>query len=140
MPAAYIILFSWFFSRMPFKNWVSFGNIDDAAAYYNRGIVKKNLGDYQGAIADFNQAIQLKPDYANAYNNRGVAKSNLGDKQGAIADFNQAAQFYSEQGNMEMYSKALRNQKGFWGRLFSWKMALPTSWCRLYSKIQNLSW
>jgi tetratricopeptide (TPR) repeat protein len=53
------------------------------------------------------QAIKIKPDYAEAYYNRGVFKANLGDKQGAITDFNQVAQLFSQQGNMEMYLKAL---------------------------------
>ncbi|TRU98479.1 MAG: tetratricopeptide repeat protein, partial [Microcystis wesenbergii Mw_QC_S_20081001_S30D] len=47
-------------------------------------------GDKQGAIADYNQAIKLKPDYAYAYFIRGLAKYDLGDKQGA-KDFRQAA-------------------------------------------------
>ena len=80
-------------------------------------LAKKNLGDYQGAIADYNQAINIKPDYADAYINRGNAKSNLGDKQGVIADYDQAAQLFSQ--NMEWYRMALNNKKGFWGRLFS---------------------
>ncbi|WP_130757268.1 hypothetical protein [Microcystis aeruginosa] len=74
-------------------------------------------------MADYNQATNIKPDYAAAYINRGIAKSDLGDNQGAIADYNQAAQLYSQQDNMEMYLKALDNiknlEKGFWGRLFS---------------------
>ncbi|MBE9245257.1 tetratricopeptide repeat protein [Microcystis aeruginosa LEGE 00239] len=41
-------------------------------------------------MADYNQATNIKPDYADAYNNRGSAKYELGDKQGAIADYNQA--------------------------------------------------
>jgi len=56
------------------------------------GLQSINSGDFQGAIADYNQAIKFKPDYALAYLNRGSAKSNLGDKQGAIADYNQAIQ------------------------------------------------
>ncbi len=42
------------------------------------------------AIADYNEAIRIKPDFAEAYNNRGDAKSALEDKQSAIADYNEA--------------------------------------------------
>lgn len=45
--------------------------------------------DYQGAIANYTQAIRLNPRYANAYYNRGIARSDIGDKQGAIADYTQ---------------------------------------------------
>jgi tetratricopeptide (TPR) repeat protein len=81
----------------------------DADTYFNQGLAKYNLGDYQGAIADHNKAIQIKPDYAYAYKHRGDAKFVLRDHQGAIADYNQAAQLYSQQGNMEMYREALDN-------------------------------
>ena len=64
-----------------------------AEDWFNLGYNKSNLGDKQGAIADYNQAIQFQPDYADAYINRGVVKYNLGDKQGVINDFNQAIQF-----------------------------------------------
>ena len=63
-----------------------------AEEWFNSAYNKGESGDYQGAIADYNQAIKIKPDYALAYNNRGNAKYNLGDKQGAIADYNQAIQ------------------------------------------------
>ena len=61
-----------------------------AETYFIRGNEKKGLGDYKGAIADYTQAIRLKPDYAFAYYRRGVAKARLGQHFAAIADFNTA--------------------------------------------------
>jgi len=68
-------------SELTAEEWVDLG--------YNKG----QSGDNQGAIADYNQAIKIKPDYALAYNNRGWSKHELGDNQGAIADYNQAIKF-----------------------------------------------
>jgi tetratricopeptide (TPR) repeat protein len=51
------------------------------------------LKDVQGALADFNKAIQLDPNYNPAYYNRGVLKDDrLQDVQGALADYNRAIQ------------------------------------------------
>jgi serine/threonine protein kinase len=66
---------------------IVFGGAIGLAIY---SMANYNLGDKQGAIADYNQAIKLNPNFAFPYNNRGWAKYNLGDKQGAIADYNQA--------------------------------------------------
>ncbi len=78
---------------------------ETASFYIYLGNEKFALGDYQGAIADYTQAISLKPDYASAYINRGVVKSALGDKQGAIADLQEAARLSQRQGNIEMYNQ-----------------------------------
>jgi tetratricopeptide (TPR) repeat protein len=48
------------------------------------------LGDRQGAIQDYNEAIRLNPKDAFAYTNRGNARADLGDRQGAIQDYNEA--------------------------------------------------
>jgi tetratricopeptide (TPR) repeat protein len=64
-----------------------------AAFYNNRGNVRNELGDKQGAIDDYNQAIKINPNYAGAYNNRGIVRKDLGDKPGAIADYNLAIKF-----------------------------------------------
>ena len=62
----------------------------NAEHYYQSGKVKSNRGDYQGAIADYTRALELKPNFDKAYFNRGVAKDNLGDYSAAIADYNKS--------------------------------------------------
>ena len=54
---------------------------------HDSGIEKSQQGNYQGAIADFNQAIEINPQHANAYYNRGLAKYHSKNYQGAIADY-----------------------------------------------------
>ena len=70
------------------------------------GIIRYYLKDYQGAIALYNESINLDPHDARTYQNRGIAHYKLGDKQAAIADFNQAikinpnfADAYHQRGN-----------------------------------------
>ena len=67
----------------------SIAQSSNAEAYNNRGLAKYELGDKKGAIADYNEAIRINPNFAKAYYNRGTAKYELGDKKGAIADFNE---------------------------------------------------
>lgn len=53
---------------------------------------------YQQAISDCNQAIQLDPKLADSYTFRGNAKGALNDYEGAIADFQKAETLFREQG------------------------------------------
>ena len=64
------------------------GRCAERATVHRR--VAGRLCDLDGAIADFNQAIRLDPNYALAYRNRGNAKRKKGDVDGAIADYNRA--------------------------------------------------
>ena len=57
------------------------------------------MGDSKGAIADYDQAIKLKPDDSDAYVNRGNARAKLGDNKGAIADYDQAIKLKSDYAN-----------------------------------------
>ncbi len=62
----------------------------NAEAYYNRGFERLEIGDYAGAIADYDASLALNPDRATSYNNRGLAKYHLGNVPGAIADYTKA--------------------------------------------------
>jgi tetratricopeptide (TPR) repeat protein len=62
-----------------------------AGDYLKSGTQKFWKQDDQGALADFDRAIQLDPNFVEAYNRRGHLKRNrLKDYQGALADFNRA--------------------------------------------------
>ncbi len=63
-----------------------------AHAYYNRGNVYHNKGEFGRAITDYTKAIELNPNLAEAYNNRGNAYMDKGDSGSAIADYNKAIQ------------------------------------------------
>jgi tetratricopeptide (TPR) repeat protein len=62
----------------------------NAFPYYNRGLAYYQKGDYNRAIADYDQAIRVDPNYALAYNDRGLAYYQKGDYDRAIADYDQA--------------------------------------------------
>jgi Flp pilus assembly protein TadD len=58
----------------------------------DRGNAKRQQKDFQGAIADFTQAIKRQPDFDSLYTLRGVTRAEAGDKKGAISDFNKVIQ------------------------------------------------
>jgi tetratricopeptide (TPR) repeat protein len=72
----------------------------DANIYLNRGLTYFRLDRYGEAIADFDRAIILRPDYALAYRSLGVAKYASGQtmRLAGIADVRKAAELYRQQG------------------------------------------
>jgi len=61
-----------------------------ASAYAQRGVLEGNKGDLDGALADCNKAIEIKPDFIEAYCGRGYLNQCKGDLDGALADYNKA--------------------------------------------------
>jgi tetratricopeptide (TPR) repeat protein len=56
-----------------------------------RGDEKDDLGDFEGAIADYDEAMRINPQLAEAFLNRGLAKrQGLGDFESAITDYDEA--------------------------------------------------
>src|SRR5580704_10109714 len=62
----------------------------DAGAFYDRGYVWQAKGEYDKAIADYNEAIRLDPKLVRAFVNRGSAWLIKGDNDKAIADYDEA--------------------------------------------------
>jgi tetratricopeptide (TPR) repeat protein len=77
-----------------------------AKACFGRGLTHFKNGVYDSAIADYSEAIQWNPEFAEAFNNRGVAHRNNGDYDSAITDYTEAIQLSSG------YADAYRN-RGF---------------------------
>jgi tetratricopeptide (TPR) repeat protein len=67
-----------------------------AIEYVMRGTAHAQLGDADGAIADYDRAIAIAPRLLLAYNNRGNLRQYLGNMAGAIADFSQVLKIDSQ--------------------------------------------
>ena len=89
-----------------------------AETYFRRGDTNYATGQHQEAIAAYDTAIRLRPDFANAYVNRGLAKEKLGQHEAAIIDYSRAIELnpslaspYNNRGNakskLEQYFAAI---------------------------------
>ena len=58
--------------------------------YNNRGNSFRKKGDYDQAIADFNEALKISPSFVLAFWNRGAVYLDKGDYERAIADYDEA--------------------------------------------------
>ena len=72
------------------KTEISSVDFKEAEIYYNRGSNKYKLNDYEGAMLDFNKAIELNSDFTYAYVFRGLVKDSLKNFEDAILDYNKA--------------------------------------------------
>ena len=62
-------------------------------------------GQYERAIADFDQAIKLNPKFASAYSNRGFSYEHKGEKKRAMADYRKAIELHP---GLQMVTEGLR--------------------------------
>ena len=68
----------------------------DANYYLARGREQHVQGDWDGALTNYDKAVELGSGYAEAYLSRGSAKHGKGDPDGALADFSKAIQLNSK--------------------------------------------
>jgi tetratricopeptide (TPR) repeat protein len=67
-----------------------------AQELFERGNTRFVDCDFDGAITDYNEAIQLKSDFPSAYYHRGMARYEKGDFVGAIKDHSEAIRLESD--------------------------------------------
>ncbi len=68
-------------------------NNNDALLFYQRGIMKMEMGEYSSATEDFNKVVELKPDYTDAYMHLGDCKDFLGDYEAALENYTHVLTF-----------------------------------------------
>lgn len=61
-------------------------------AWFDKGNIYYNVGDYTTALQCYSRAIELNPEYAEAYYNRGLTYLALGNRQSAFADLSRAGE------------------------------------------------
>jgi len=67
-----------------------------AIAYHRRGTAYATRKDYDKAIADYTNALEIDPKHVSALNDRGLAYTSKGDYERAIADVTRAVELTAE--------------------------------------------
>ena len=84
---------------LPVEDRVEKRDYPSVFACYNRGTARTLIGEYEAAIADFDEAICLKPEFVEAYYNRGLTKSTLNQPKAAEHDLRTALKLAKQQGH-----------------------------------------
>lgn len=76
-------------------------DIELGQVYFERGAQRDWTGDYNGAVSDFNRALELGITHDKLYYNRGYVYAELKQYENSLADFNKAAEL--NPGKAEIY-------------------------------------
>lgn len=79
-------------------------------AYFYRANYMDMMMEFDKALADYNEAIRLNPDFVLAYNNRGIVKGMDRDFAGAEEDFTQAIELRPDYADA-WYNRGLANHQ-----------------------------
>lgn len=89
-------------------------NPKSAAALDYRGCAKDLLGDEEGAVEDWNQAIKVDPSYAGPYSARGVKSLDAGKLDAALQDVSAAVNLQPANSNFLVIRSSIRIRRREW--------------------------
>lgn len=137
---------------------------DLGKAYFDRALVKKQMGDKSGALDDYNTFIDEQGgNHIEAYLNRGLTLKMLGDFDGALQDINlviensdEIASLYKYRGNIHVlmgktelalqdYNKAIEldpsYEEAYFNRAIAYlNMGFPSKACLDFTESSNLGY
>lgn len=85
--------------------------LDRAGTLVNRGVMKLRRKDFAGARADFDSALQAKPDLGEAFLNRGAAALGSRHFADSLSDLNRALELGVQEPEKAFYNRALAYEK-----------------------------
>jgi tetratricopeptide (TPR) repeat protein len=109
------------------------GCTSEADKHLKAGVEFQNRWQPKEAIAEFDEAIRLNPDYTKAYHNRGLAYFDLGQLERAIQDYDEAIYLYP------VYAEAYYN-RGLAYRLLGKKTEAITNFKVFITLTENPEW
>jgi len=113
--------------------------------YLNQGLLFELNQEWQNSLVSFNQAIKIKPDYAEAYYNRGNALQELKRLEEALASYGKAisikpdyAEAYNNRGNTLQELKRLEEALVSYGKAISIKPDYAEAYYNRGNALQEL--
>ena len=113
--------------------------------YLNQGLLFELNQEWQNSLVSFNQAIKIKPDYAEAYYNRGNALQELKHLEKALLSYAQAisikpdyAEAYNNRGNTLQELKRLEEALVSYGKAISIKPDYAEAYYNRGNSLQEL--
>ncbi|MDX8551899.1 tetratricopeptide repeat protein [Methanospirillum sp. J.3.6.1-F.2.7.3] len=92
----------WFYWSSAFRNKPRFGgdSSEEAIKYYNSGNNFLNAGNYDKALASYNQALNINPKFVEVWNNKGTVLAKLGRVEESLTAFDQGLKINPNYANL----------------------------------------
>ncbi|WP_422661964.1 tetratricopeptide repeat protein [Pannus brasiliensis] len=118
---------------------------ETAAEWFQIGLQQANSGDWEGAIACWDNALDLDPDLAPGWHNRGSALALLGRYEEALESFDRAiainpedAQIWNARGNALYGLQRWEEALSCWDKVLQLQEDFYQAWYNRGSTLENL--